>query len=393
MNVLSVLSSASAVGGSSKAFYLLAKELVNKKNVSLTVVAPSEGGIIPKLKNLGVNCFYVPVRYSVWPACSSLRDIITFIPRLVYNHVVNMVAIRKVLRIAKSCKPDLIHSNVGVIDVGIKCAKILHIPHIYHLREFQLEDFSMRIMPNRKKYLESLKHAISNVIYITRSIENVFHLDDKFKNNKAIIYDGIERTTDNACIEKKRTILFVGRLTEKKGIFEVIEAFGNSKAVNMGFSLHLVGPATPDELQLVKKNIRDRKADAYISLLGIRNDVDVIMRESYALIMASESEAFGLVTAEAMMNKCLVIGKNIAGTKEQFDNGFAFIGEEIGFRYENLNELIARIDEVCCLEYNKYQQMTNRAFETVTSLYSKEKHVDEVFGFFQKVIMDYENRK
>lgn len=40
-----------------------------------------------------------------------------------------------------------------------------------------------------------------------------------------------------------------------------------------------------------------------------------------ALIVPSPFEAFGLITAEAMFNKCLVIGRDTAGTKEQFDNG------------------------------------------------------------------------
>lgn len=45
------------------------------------------------------------------------------------------------------------------------------------------------------------------------------------------------------------------------------------------------------------------------------------MNRATALIVPSPFEAFGLITAEAMFNKCLVIGKDTAGTKEQFDNG------------------------------------------------------------------------
>lgn len=39
------------------------------------------------------------------------------------------------------------------------------------------------------------------------------------------------------------------------------------------------------------------------------------MNRATALIVPSPFEAFGLITAEAMFNKCLVIGKDTAGTK------------------------------------------------------------------------------
>lgn len=57
------------------------------------------------------------------------------------------------------------------------------------------------------------------------------------------------------------------------------------------------------------------------------------MSKAQALIVASRFEGFGFITTEAMWNDCLVIGKNIAGTKEQFDNGVAETGHEIGLRF------------------------------------------------------------
>ena len=40
-----------------------------------------------------------------------------------------------------------------------------------------------------------------------------------------------------------------------------------------------------------------------------------------------------------MYNHCLVIGRNTAGTKEQFDNGLDQTGEEIGLRFDSDLEL------------------------------------------------------
>ena len=56
--------------------------------------------------------------------------------------------------------PDIIHTNTGVIHEGLKVAKRLKIPHVWHLREYQDKDFNWEafplffcILPNVEKIL------------------------------------------------------------------------------------------------------------------------------------------------------------------------------------------------------------------------------------------------
>ena len=58
------------------------------------------------------------------------------------------------------------------------------------------------------------------------------------------------------------------------------------------------------------------------------------------LIVPSIFEGFGFITAEGMANGCVVLGRNTAGTKEQFDNGVKMTGKEIGVRFIDDNEML-----------------------------------------------------
>ena len=49
----------------------------------------------------------------------------------------NYRATKKVINYIQEVKPNIIHSNVGPIDIGYKAAKKLRIPHVWHIREYQ----------------------------------------------------------------------------------------------------------------------------------------------------------------------------------------------------------------------------------------------------------------
>ena len=90
-----------------------------------------------------------------------------------------------------------------------------------------------------------------------------------------------------------------------------------------------------------------------------------------------------------MLNGCLVIGKNTAGTKEQFDNGLSLSGEEIGIRYNDITELSESILAISNITPEKYDRMTTTAYNVVTQLYSVKKNIEETFNYLNEVITLY----
>ena len=109
------------------------------------------------------------------------------------------------------------------------------------------------------------------------------------------------------------------------------------------------------------------------------------MSHAALLVVPSRNEGFGFITAEAMFNGTLVIGRNTGGTKEQFDNGLQLIGREIGVRYESLSELICKLKEYDDVS-DRNIQMIRDAQNTVCCLYDKALQARKVFDFYLEIL-------
>ena len=93
-------------------------------------------------------------------------------------------------------------------------------------------------------------------------------------------------------------------------------------------------------------------------------------------------EGFGFITAEAMLNYCLVIGKDYYGTKEQFDNGIQWTGGEIAYRYKTQQELV---DNMVKAVSDDNGDIIQRA-HSVLSNYTIEKNVMQIEHFYKKIL-------
>ena len=119
--------------------------------------------------------------------------------------------------------------------------------------------------------------------------------------------------------------------------------------------------------------------------MGYRKDVTEIMNKSKALIVASDFEAFGFITAEAMNAGCYVIGKNTAGTKLQMDNVRDVLGKECSSRFMSVEQLVEIMNNVM---NGSIQTDTNLLDiqQTVRNLYSTEKSAKEVYEYYKEIL-------
>lgn len=387
MKVLCVLSSSSMSGGSSVSFLSYIKEL-KKKDIEIVVTCPSKGPVHEQLKIWGIETHIVPLRWNIYPKRNGWKNKIAFPFKLVGHYLINKVQERRLYRLCKVIRPNIIYTNVGVVNIGYNVAKRLDIPHVYHIREFQDLDFNMEIIPSRAKFLAILRDSYS--ICITKSIQRHHQLIGEKKS--IVVYDGIRDYTDSIVSAKKiKKFLFVGRLEKKKGILDVLAAFKEFTRYRDDYKLQICGETSSLE---IREYIADfcRSSNNHIEILGVRNDVDKLMQESHALIMASHFEGLGRVTAEAMFNKCLVIGRDNAGTKEQFDNGLELTSKEIALRYNTQEELVQKMLYATRMPESEYNEFCSRAFYVVNKLYTNEECANTIYNFLKSIIVNEKNK-
>ena len=248
-------------------------------------------------------------------------------------------------KILKAEKIDLVHTNNGICTLGYRLAKALHKPHVWHIREYIDRDANYLFMPNKWSYSRKLKNSINYKITITDGVKEHFHLTERTQT----IYDGavMENVMKPILPKKEDYFLYVGRLAQGKCVHDVVESFITyKKKYNTDTKLYIVGDGSSEYTQRLKDAACGSDCSSDICFLGYRTDGQDLMRKAKALVVPSQFEAFGFITAEAMFNGCPVIGRDTGGTKEQMDNVDKRMNQTVCYRFSDKKELVERMNDI-----------------------------------------------
>ena len=390
MRVVYILSGTNLFGGATKSFLNMLIGLQDKGVIPLVIV-PDMLGLYSELKQRNIYVKSIPYKKTVYPRLSSKKDFCLFFPRLMGRLYTNYNAVLKLRNIVLDFKPDIIHTNVGVINIGYKIAMELKIPHIYHVREYGDLDFNYHYYPTKNRFISQFNRENSYAIFITKDIMKYFLLSENKYNR--VIYNGVfSDKYDLSCLNKSDYLLWAGRVEPAKGTIDAILAYRNIYLRNPKLKTKLLiagGIYNTEYYNIIRNIINESNLSEHVVFLGEIKDISVLMQKAKALIVTSTSEGFGRITAEAMFNSCLVIGKNTAGTKEQFDNGKELIGEEIGLRYNTLEELTQKIEEVLLKKNINYDRFISNSKKVVMRYYTIENNVERVYGFYKEICKNY----
>lgn len=386
MKIAYILSTTTPLSGSHIAFKNMLRGVM-ELGVQPVVVIPDKKELYDDLLPLGVPLFTVKYRFAVYPYLRSFKDVLLFLPRLVGRQIFNWMAVRKLTTYLRSENIDLIHTNVGVMNIGFRTARRLKIPHIYHIREYADLDFGMHHFPSKAAFQRRLSKPDSYSICITKGIQNYFNEQDK--PTSRVIYDGVCSQRLSLDIKQKgRYFLYVGRVQPAKGLLPLIEAYSifHERYKNM-IPLEVVGEVSDYQYyEQILQVIKERGIEDMVHFRGEQSDVYSWMQKALAIIIPSLSEGFGFCMPEAMFHGCLAIGHNVGGTKEQMDNGLELQGDEIAFRYDYTRQLAHLLEHVACSSLDDLKPYILRAFDTVNLLYSMEHHADQVYKFYQDIL-------
>lgn len=377
--------------GASISFMHLLKG-VKTKGVEVFVVAPSMAPVsfefVEELCRLNIPHVQIPMPWDVIVTKppkialkSKLKCSIIKLVSSIFPYETNREKGKKILRqLIQEYKPDIVHTNVGVIHIGFEICKELGIPHVWHIRDYHDLDFHWKPLPSWDVYMQLLKQSDA-VITITDDIRKHYGLWDS--PNAYTIYNGCFDADDVAMdLPKDKFFFSASRLIETKGHKDVVKAFDSFWQKHQDYQLIMAGIGQDKYISQLKNLINSLPCRKSVKLIGHQKDVRPWMRKAKALVVASYNEGFGRMTAEAAFCGCLVIGRNTGGTKEILN----VIG---GFPFENddaVNGMYKRMDEVANLSDSHYQEMAERAQLKAVGLYSNESYVEKVYAVYQQLL-------
>lgn len=376
------------MGGASVALINILEHLT-KDNVTPLVTCPAVGTFSDELKKMNIPFVVIDNPLEIYPHIYSWRSYIKYPYSILRLILKRHFAYQRLCSCIEKFQPDIIHTNVGPIHIGYLAAKKYRIPHIWHIREYQKEDFGMCPFPSMGVFKKRIHDNNNHCICITKNIFEHFGLST-IKDK--VIYDGVIDSKKIKPINKNKEayILFAGRLEDAKGVKELLYAY-NKYAVNGGkFNLYIAGKGSDEYknecLDILTEPIKNR-----VRFLGEceHSIIYELMYNAAVFVVPSRNEGFGFITAEAMFNGTIVIGKNTGGTKEQMDNGKKIAGTEIAFRYNRCDELEELLAESQNMNNDVYQNMAIKAQQIVCSLYDVEKQSEAVVKFYHEVMKTF----
>lgn len=381
MKVLYILNSTPRLSGSFKAFMIMLRGLMDKGIKPILVVPKDvEQDYEPILREMGLPIILMRYKYHGYPHWHTIWQKMLFLPRLLARFYVNYLAECRLVRLLQKENIALVHTNIGLIDLGRRVAKRLGVPHIQHIREYGERQF-----PSRASFVNHMQEPGSYSICITRGVQQYFQLTNIPSSH--VIYDGVHAQVNKMSSDSKQSyFLFVGIVHLSKGIDQVIDAYSlYASTLDNPLPLLVAGRIADGGLYAgLRKQLCVNGLIEKVQFMGARSDVESLMRKATAVIVASPVEGFGLCMPEAMFNGTLVIGRNVSGTREQMDNGLELTGQEIALRYETTEQLAERLRQVD-KGFPDAEAMRQRALEVVNKLYSNEVHVAHVYGFYQEI--------
>lgn len=383
MRVLYILHSMNN-DGSSKAFLNLVTEM-KRMGVEVGAAVPHKDGYLyEKLCALGVQVFYrrgYPSFLSYPSQKVGLKEKI----RWCYTYSRTILGVHKdIYKIIKEYRPDIVHTNSSAIDYGLLGCALTNTPHVWHIRELVVEGCNINIFPNLNVLRWKMRRGFSHNIAVTRALYEYYNMSNK----DAVIYDGVIDEQTKVLGTKDFDFPYfinVGYISEIKGTLALVTQFCKYAQENRDIHLLIVGGYSKNDSCYLKCIEKIRGSNVYdkVHFLGRREDVYELVASAKALFICSQYEGFGFTPVEAMFCNTLVVGRNVGGVKEQFDNGLQQTGKEIALRYtrdEELPELMNR----AILE--DFTEMKQRAREVVVNNYTIAKNAEQVLALYKRIL-------
>jgi len=397
------ISNNSSLGGAPRALLNLCREMV-AEGVEVGVVVPTEDGpLVPELKALGATVFSRKTyALSVRPG---LMRPSKYCARMSYLKSGIEDVRAYVGSVIDEFRPDIVHTNVGPLDLALSECQKRGLPHVWHLREYQTLDFGMKPYPSEADFRKRIHENGNWNIAITEDIARHWDLRPEDK----VIYDGVfteeqlaakpelDGTTAEPGQEDAATtsgqgsaangraageyFMYAARIEKAKGLMMLLRAYGKYQAAGGRVPLMVCG--RPCGLYAVLcKAYAALLLKGAVSFEGVVSDVNERMGKALAVVVPSRYEAFGFTTAEAMKSGALLIGRNTAGTKEQLDRAAALAGAEAGLRFSTSGELAACLAKA---ERGGLDAMRQHAAEAAAA-YGTKRYGAEVMDLYQTIL-------
>jgi len=355
--------------------YIISPNYYNNKNINLT-------------RN-GVNyCFYKYTSFDIG---------------IVYNQIVMLLTNyshqkRNIATILKRIQPDLIHLfgsentsySVGFNKLKSEYRSLITIQGFVSSAATKRNIFKLIVQKERVKY-ERLINSFCN--YYANGTQDAIDVLKKRFNSKAAVFNFQLPTYENIDIEigdikKKYDIVFFARVTEAKGIEDLLNAVAILKAKIGDISLVVVGGATKSYSDFLLKKCKMLNIEKNVTYAGFQetqSKAHEIVASAKVFVLPTHFDGMPGSLRETMKLGVPIIANNVGGIPE-------LNSEKECVKLvpkKNIQQLADTIFEVLNNK-NLYDKLLNNSIELINTKFSNQNIYNNVIDIYDKVITQYE---
>ena len=321
----------------------------------------------------------------------------------------------KVLNFLKNSRPDVVHVHnyFPVISPAVFYAcKLLRIPSVHTLHNYRavcptallyfdgkvcetsvsssswwavsskvyrrsyLGTLAITIMVEVHKFLGTWRKNVNCFVCLTQFSRGVY-VQAGWPENKIVVKPNFVADPLNGKFEpipKENYGVFVGRLSEEKGVSVLLEGWPMVDA----FSLKVMGegPLVDGFLESTDSNIE------YIGRKAKEDVIDIVQKASFLVIPSVWYEGFPMVIVEAFACGTPVIASRLGSMEEIIDDGVTGLLFDVG----DPNDLARKINFLV-RNPKLVTSMSSNARNVYLSNYTKEKNYHKLIDINQNVIL------
>jgi glycosyltransferase involved in cell wall biosynthesis len=295
----------------------------------------------------------------------------------------NLMGVIKLIKLIKKRKYNIIHVHLFPADIFAAVASLFLPNNIKWI-------FSEHSVYNRRrtfkifKILDNFTYSrYSKIICVSKQVEfALISWMSSVKGKTKVIPNAVPVPKFRSpCLFKAYDILFVGRLTQAKGVdilLKAVKILKNKYSKNL--KIAIVGDG---HLKEVLNNMAvELGVNKEVKFLGVRKDVNKLMRSSKIFILPSRYEGFGLVVVEAMSNMLPVIASNVGGIPEIIENG----KDGLLVPPENPEALAKAIKQLLD-DVKMRKELAKNAYKKVKEKYSMETYTKKLLNLYKSLII------
>ncbi len=372
MRVL-LISHSAALYGAQRSLYDLAVGLRDRK-VEVVATVPEKGPLLDLLQRQRIATRILPCRNWV-----NSRGAYQWARKF----LIAKTQARQAAVWMREERFDIVHTNSLVTPVGAMAAKRIGLRHIWHVREGMppKPNYFLLNFDKVRKFIDDSTHAMVGISQHSCEGMKEFCPEKKIR----LIYNGPLDAKDadrplsgRANVGSPIQVLCVGRSSPAKGHDVAAGAVARLIKAGIGATLTIAGEIPKD----FRGKLEAILPEGLIAPGYVSNPTSLYQSHD-VLAMASQQEAFGRVTVEAMAHGCVVVGTASGGTPE-------IVGHRLtGLLFPPGNdEALAR--EILNLHHDPelYQSLRQEAHREAFSRFTRERYAREVAELYREAVRD-----